>query len=49
MCCFATGIGAGVGLIQYANFNAIYIVAIAAVLAFFYTADPLSLKGYPRF
>ena len=45
LCCFATGIGAGVGLIQYANFNAIYIVAIAAVLAFFYTADPLSLKG----
>eukprot|EP00944_MAST-04C_sp_MAST-4C-sp1_P014170 g14170.t1 len=45
MCCFASGLGSGLGLTYYANYNTIYVVAIGAMLGFFYTADPLSLKG----
>ena len=35
MCCFASGLGSGLGLTYYANYNTIYVVAIGAMLGFF--------------
>jgi menadiol prenyltransferase len=45
MACFVTGLAGAAKLATVAPFGTVYVVLAGALLAFFYTADPLSLKG----